>query len=65
MTSITYEPKPTAHCCSPEAAWQWVDAVAEMALAGDEDGRRVLPNAIEHALAMEWLATEAPLGHAN
>src|SRR3990167_10589281 len=37
-------------CCTPEQAWSWLCAVAEMALSGDEDGLRVLPEAIEHYL---------------
>jgi len=39
-------------CCSPTAAWQWVNAVAEMAVYGDDDAHRWLPVAVDHALKM-------------
>jgi len=50
-------PHPEAPCCSPSAAWVWVNAVAELAVIyGDDDARRWLPVAISHALRMGQLA---------
>ena len=38
-------------CCSPSAAWVWVNAIAEMALGG-EVAPHVLAGACDHALKM-------------
>ena len=38
-------------CCTPARAWQWVNAVAEMAVYGDDDAARALPEAVDHYLA--------------
>ena len=40
-----------AVCCSTPSAWGWVEALTDEALAGDEDLRRLLPNALQHYLA--------------
>ena len=54
MASIPYAPfhwPPHGEiCCTPEQAWQWVNAVAELALAGDNDGLNALPNCVAHYL---------------
>ena len=37
-------------CCTPAKAWAWVCDLAALALAGDPDGRRCLPQAVVHYL---------------
>jgi len=37
-------------CCNAEQAWEWVIAVSELAVDGDDDARRWLPRAIMHYL---------------
>lgn len=51
-SSIPTKPPPTDPlCCSPSAAWVWVNAIAEMALGG-EIAPHVLAGACDHALKM-------------
>ena len=38
-------------CCTAEQAWAWTNAIAEMAVDGDDDARRALPEAVDHYLA--------------
>ena len=38
-------------CCGPQEAASWLNAVAEMALDGDPDAIRWLPNVVDHFLA--------------
>ncbi len=59
MRSIQYFEITRTPCCSPSAAWQWVNAIAEMAVYGDEDARRWLAVAVDHALRMGQLAEVA------
>lgn len=40
-------------CPTPDVAWAWIDILTEMALDGDEDAGRVLPDAIQHAIEVE------------
>ncbi len=42
--------QPRVNCCSPEFAAAWLDAITELALTGDPDGLRVLPEAVQHYL---------------
>jgi hypothetical protein len=42
---------PTEPCCNSEQARQWMQAVAELAVMGDEDATRWLPYAISHWLS--------------
>lgn len=44
---------PRMRCCTPEAAWQWVDLLATGALDGDHDSLCLLPAAILPALLVE------------
>ncbi len=41
------------NCCDADAAWQWVLAIAELALDGDRDGRRLIGEAVAHAIQAE------------
>ena len=54
MKSLPHFDNTRPLCCSPSAAWTWVNAVAEMAVYGDDDARRWLPVAVDHALKMGW-----------
>ena len=47
------EGTPVFRCCTPAAAWAWVDTLADEALTGDSLSRRLLPMAIKHALIIE------------
>ena len=42
---------PQPICCTTKQAWAWVNAVAEMAVNGDDDARRALPETVDHYLA--------------
>ena len=43
----------TPYCCTPSAAWQWASCLAELAVVyGDDDARRWLSVAVDHALRM-------------
>ncbi len=51
MSSLAYPPTPAVpptRCCTPQAAWCWVREVAWLALTGDDDARRALPDAVDH-----------------
>lgn len=37
-------------CCTAGQAWHWVNAVAEMAVDGDDDAKHALPATIDHYL---------------
>ena len=47
-------------CCTPANAWTWTRELAGMALAGDADALRVLPDAVEHYLQAIRVIPEAP-----
>jgi hypothetical protein len=49
-------------CCSPRAAWAWVDDLASLARQGDPDGRRALPLALTHYLQIK---REVGCGHTS
>ncbi len=44
-------PSHTPTCCTPTQATSWLDCLAEMAVYGDDDARRALPEAVDHFLA--------------
>lgn len=54
-TPSTRTPHPEAPCCSPDAAWVTVRAVAWFVFHGGA-GPHVLADAIDHALEMERAA---------
>lgn len=43
-------------CCTPESAWEWVEALAEDALAGDQYSTRLLPRVVAHWYAIRALS---------
>ena len=49
-------------CCTPSAAWAWVDDLVFLTRQGDPDANRVLPLAIAHYLQLE---REVCRGHAS
>jgi hypothetical protein len=52
------DPKRCPGCPRPADAWALVQALAESALAGDDDMKRLLPHAIDHALRREECGRE-------
>jgi hypothetical protein len=52
------DPKRCPGCPTPVDAWALVQALAESALAGDDDMKRLLPHAIDHALRREECGRE-------
>jgi hypothetical protein len=51
---------PDVECCNREQAAEWLEAVVELALLGDEDAIRWLPKAIDHYL--EAVRRESRIG---
>jgi len=49
-------------CCTPSAAWGWVDDLVFLTRQGDPDARRVLAVAVVHYLQIE---REVCRGHAS
>jgi hypothetical protein len=46
-----------AKCCDEDQARAWSSALAETALEGDDDAKAALPNAIEHWLQLQAVAS--------
>ena len=54
-------PRETERCCTPTMAWRWCKELAAGALAGDDDFRASLPEAINHYLEAEREGWARPL----
>lgn len=57
---MTTEPESEPSCCTPANAWIWVRELAVLALAGDLDAQRALPEAVEHYLRAVWQPMRTP-----